>query len=98
METISKLYELGNGVLLKAKIADGIAIIISNVATEWRKQYFMAKKAGKDVAWDYRKNAMIEKYPGKSAQEIEGLLDQDYKTAKKQQKIASEWAKTQKLK
>jgi len=96
MEKIIKNYELGSGVQLKAVISDGIAIIISNYATEWRKQYFEAKKAGKDVIWDYRRNAMIEKFEGKTAKEIEGLLDQDYKTAKKKQIEAGKWAKEQK--
>jgi hypothetical protein len=51
---ITKNYELGNGVMLKAVIDDGIAIIISTCATEWRKIYFQCKKDGKNVIWDYR--------------------------------------------
>jgi len=85
---ITKNYELGNGVMLKAVIDDGIAIIISNCATEWRKIYFQCKKDGKNVIWDFRKNAMIEKFEDKTAQEIEVLLGHDYKIAKHEQRKA----------
>jgi len=93
---IIRNYELGSGVQLKAAIDDGIAIIISNCATEWRKIYFQCKKDGKNVIWDYRKNAMIEYFEGKTAEEIEGLLAQDYKTAKHEQKKAMKYAEAKK--
>jgi hypothetical protein len=56
---INKEIDIGNGVILKIAINDGIAVLTSNYGKEILRFYHQAKEAGKNVEYDYRRNAMI---------------------------------------
>ena len=92
MAKISGKYILGTGVVVEYAINDGVAVMTCNYAKQLQGIYFKAKAAGKKVEWNYRKNAMIEKFDC-TAEEFKKKLDIDFSTAKDKQVEAIKWAK-----
>jgi hypothetical protein len=86
MAKINKTLDMGGGITVKVAIDDGKAVMVSNYGREMFKIYMNTKKAGKNVTYDYRSNAMIETFP-ETAEEYEKKLDKDILTSKRQQKI-----------
>jgi len=86
MATIKKEIEMGLDIKLFLIIDDGIAVMTSNYANQLKGIYFKAKQNGQNVSYDFRRNAMIEKFPGIKAEEIARRIDIDTQTAFKKQK------------
>ena len=92
MAKINKKFQLGQGVEVNIAINDNIAVSTSNYGKEMLKFFHQAKAKGKDVTFDYRRNAMIERF-NEPIEEYEKKLEIDYNTAKEKQKEAKIWAK-----
>lgn len=83
---IKKEVNMGLGYKLYLAIDDGIAVMTCNYPDAIKKIFEESKKHNINVSWDVTNNAMIEKFPGLKAEEIEGMLDTDINKAHKKQK------------
>lgn len=82
-EKIIKSYKLG--VLdIKARIAEGFVIMVTNQPQVTKQIYELAKKSGKKVLWSERLQAVTQFYEGKTAEQIEVEVDAEVKQAKAQ--------------
>ena len=92
MAKIIKNLDMGGNITIKVAIDDGKAVMISNYGKEMVKIYFKAKEAGKQVSYDYRRQAMIELFEG-TAEDYSKKIDKDYITGMNEQKKVQEKAK-----
>jgi len=90
MTRIKKEINMGLGIKIFLVIDDGIAVMTCSHPEALKKIYFEAKKnpvnKTRILSYDFREHAMIEKYPGLTSGEIEGMLDLDISKALKKQK------------
>jgi predicted transcriptional regulator len=93
---INKELNVGNGVILRFRINDNIALMTSNYNKELLKIYYKIKEQGKDVEFNYRANVIIEHYKNKTAEQIDKMLDHDYKIGMDKQKEVIENGKKSK--
>jgi hypothetical protein len=92
METINKEFKLGLAIF-NFKIVDGVAIMTSNDPKVTKQCYENCKKQKEfEVSYNSRLNAMIEKFPGRKAEEIVKMIEIDMDNANKEQERASKMA------
>lgn len=92
MAKINKTLEMGGGIIIKVAIDDGKAVMVSNYGKEMLKIFWKTKQSGRNVSYDYRRNAMIELFP-ESAEEYSKKIDADYLTGMSEQKKVMEKSK-----
>lgn len=92
MEQVKKEYNLGE-VIFTFRVSDGVAVLTTNNPQISRQLYENSVKAGKpNLSYNERLNAVIEKFPGKTTEEILSAIDIDLGTAKDEQQKASRMA------
>lgn len=73
MET-KKTYDLGM-LKLNVRIIDEYVILTTNIEFATKQVYEQAIAQGKEVTWDNKAKACIQKYKGKTAKQIEAEID-----------------------
>ena len=92
MEAIKKEYKLGSAVF-NFRITDGVAIMNANDPQITKQCYEACKKQKEfEVSYNSQLNCMIEKFPGRTSEEIIKMIEIDMGNAKIEQEKAAKMA------
>ena len=84
--------------MVNVQIEKGVAILKASDTASTRQIYLNCLKAGqRHVIYNERSHCLIEKFPGRTDEEIEKMLYYDMQNALREQFKAKEWAMKKKM-